>query len=109
MPTSGQSRSSTLALDAISYVVNDASNASDGGLAGPSARAPSPAHRLPFSPAQDVPYRHTVLEPIGRFCSYFPIINSAIDKRNKKASITGASAPAAEDEPLIATLSLTDA
>ncbi|KAL7411021.1 BAR-domain-containing protein [Mrakia frigida] len=32
----------------------------------------------------DVPYRHTVLEPVGRFCSFFPTINSAIDKRNKK-------------------------
>ncbi|CED83192.1 bar-domain-containing protein [Phaffia rhodozyma] len=32
----------------------------------------------------DQPYRHTVLEPIGRFCSYFQMVNAAIEKRNKK-------------------------
>lgn len=31
-----------------------------------------------------MPYRHTVLEPVGRFCSYFQNINGAIEKRNKK-------------------------
>ena len=32
----------------------------------------------------DAPFRHTVLEPVGRFCSYFQTVNGAIDKRNKK-------------------------
>lgn len=32
----------------------------------------------------DAPYRATVLEPIGKLCSYFPEINKTIDKRNKK-------------------------
>ncbi|KAL1918596.1 uncharacterized protein VTP21DRAFT_2618 [Calcarisporiella thermophila] len=32
----------------------------------------------------DQTYRQTVLEPIGRFCAYFPEINDAIKKRNKK-------------------------
>ncbi|KAK9472003.1 uncharacterized protein V1510DRAFT_418375 [Dipodascopsis tothii] len=32
----------------------------------------------------DGPYRATVLEPISRFCSYFPDINDAIKKRNHK-------------------------
>jgi hypothetical protein len=32
----------------------------------------------------DVPYRATVLEPIGKLCSYFPEINKTIEKRNKK-------------------------
>ncbi|BFZ61463.1 BAR adaptor protein Hob3 [Saitoella coloradoensis] len=32
----------------------------------------------------DGPYRTTVLEPISRFCAYFPDINEAIKKRNHK-------------------------
>lgn len=32
----------------------------------------------------DAPYRATVLEPIGKLCSYFPEINKNIEKRNKK-------------------------
>ncbi|KAN0063786.1 BAR adaptor protein Hob3 [Thecaphora frezii] len=32
----------------------------------------------------DAPYRATVLEPIGKMCSYFPEINRTLDKRNKK-------------------------
>ncbi|KAL1918936.1 uncharacterized protein VTP21DRAFT_2317 [Calcarisporiella thermophila] len=32
----------------------------------------------------DQTYRQTVIDPIGRFCSYFPEINDAIKKRNKK-------------------------
>ncbi|CAH7674588.1 hypothetical protein PPACK8108_LOCUS14929, partial [Phakopsora pachyrhizi] len=32
----------------------------------------------------DTPYRTTVLEPVGRFCSYFPEINNTLQKRHKK-------------------------
>ncbi|PWN53918.1 putative RVS161-protein [Violaceomyces palustris] len=32
----------------------------------------------------DAPYRATVLEPIGKLCSYFPEINKTIEKRHKK-------------------------
>lgn len=32
----------------------------------------------------DAPYRATVLEPVGKLCSYFPEINKNIEKRNKK-------------------------
>jgi hypothetical protein len=32
----------------------------------------------------DGPYRATVLEPISRFCAYFPDINECIKKRNHK-------------------------
>ncbi|ORY53983.1 putative RVS161-protein [Leucosporidium creatinivorum] len=32
----------------------------------------------------DAPYRATVLEPVGKLCSYFPEINNAISKRHKK-------------------------
>ncbi|KAK0548570.1 BAR adaptor protein Hob3 [Tilletia horrida] len=32
----------------------------------------------------DAPFRATVLEPIGRLCSYFTEINKTIEKRNRK-------------------------
>jgi len=32
----------------------------------------------------DAPYRTTVLEPVGKMCSFFPIINDNIAKREKK-------------------------
>jgi len=32
----------------------------------------------------DAPFRATVLEPIGKMCSYWPEINNAVSKRNKK-------------------------
>jgi len=32
----------------------------------------------------DQPYRTGILEPVGRMASYFPTINEAINKRNKK-------------------------
>ncbi|KAG9113869.1 hypothetical protein FRC07_007714, partial [Ceratobasidium sp. 392] len=32
----------------------------------------------------DAPYRTTVLEPVGKMCAYFPVINEGIAKRNKK-------------------------
>lgn len=35
---------------------------------------------------QDAPYRSTVLEPIGKLCSYWPEINNAVSKRHKKVS-----------------------
>jgi amphiphysin len=34
--------------------------------------------------ALDGPYRQTVLDPISRFCAYFPDINECIKKRNHK-------------------------
>jgi bridging integrator 3 len=34
--------------------------------------------------ALDGPYRTTVLEPISRFCAYFPDVNECIKKRNNK-------------------------
>lgn len=32
----------------------------------------------------DAPFRATVLEPVGKLCSYYPNVNEAIAKRNKK-------------------------
>jgi hypothetical protein len=36
---------------------------------------------------QDAPYRTTVLDPCIKMCSYFPIINDTIAKRNKKVGV----------------------
>jgi hypothetical protein len=36
----------------------------------------------------DAPFRATVLEPVGKLCSYYPAINDAIAKRNKKVRST---------------------
>ena len=35
--------------------------------------------------ALDGPFRTTVLEPISRFCAYFPDVNECIKKRDNKA------------------------
>lgn len=35
----------------------------------------------------DAPYRATVLDPIGKLCSYFPEVNKLIDKRGRKVRI----------------------
>lgn len=40
---------------------------------------------------QDAPYRATVLGPIGKLTSYWPEINAAITKRQKKVRRPGAS------------------
>ncbi|KAF9820293.1 hypothetical protein IEO21_01507 [Rhodonia placenta] len=32
----------------------------------------------------DAPYRTTVMEPLGKMCAYFPVVNEHISKRNKK-------------------------
>ena len=55
---------------------------------------------------QDVPYRATVLEPVGKFASYFPTVNSAIDKRNNKVSYF--SLPEKLYEKLICLITLLD-
>ena len=36
---------------------------------------------------QDVPYRTTISEPLGKMCAYFPVVNEHITKRNKKVCI----------------------
>lgn len=36
---------------------------------------------------QDVPFRTTISEPLGKMCAYFPVVNEHIAKRNKKVSI----------------------
>lgn len=38
----------------------------------------------PDGDAQDVPFRTTMAEPLGKMNAYFPVINEHIAKRNKK-------------------------
>ena len=33
---------------------------------------------------QEVPYRTTVMEPLGKMNAIFPVVNEHISKRNKK-------------------------
>jgi amphiphysin len=37
--------------------------------------------------SQDVPFRTTISEPLGKMCAYFPVVNEHIAKRNKKVSV----------------------
>ena len=49
--------------------------------------SPRPLHpSLTPTTLQDAPYRATVLEPIGKLCSYWPEVNNTISKRNKKVT-----------------------
>ncbi|KAK3117323.1 BAR adaptor protein Hob3 [Teratosphaeriaceae sp. CCFEE 6253] len=51
----------------------------DGGVAQRESEGFATAHKL-----MESVYRTTVLEPISRFCAYFPDINECIKKRNNK-------------------------
>ncbi|KAK3067770.1 BAR adaptor protein Hob3, partial [Teratosphaeriaceae sp. CCFEE 6253] len=51
----------------------------DGGVAQRESEGFATAHKL-----METVYRTTVLEPISRFCAYFPDINECIKKRNNK-------------------------
>jgi len=37
-----------------------------------------------FTKEMDAPFRTTISEPLGKMCSYFPVVNDHINKRNKK-------------------------
>lgn len=61
-----------------------ADRTSDGAMAGHAYK--SAVDELDNSVGRDLdaPFRATVLEPVGKLCSYYPAINDAIAKRNKK-------------------------
>ncbi|KAH7339792.1 BAR-domain-containing protein [Rhizoctonia solani] len=61
------------------YFYAAADKASEGAMAGHAYK-----RSVDDLDAGDAPYRTTVLEPVGKMCSYFPIINEGIAKRNKK-------------------------
>lgn len=61
-----------------------ADKSSDGAMAGHAYRSAVEELDNGVGRDLDVPYRATVLEPIGKLCSYYPAINDGISKRNKK-------------------------
>jgi len=57
---------------------------SDGAMAGNAYKRSVEELDNAVSREFDTPYRTTVLEPVGKMCSFFPIINETIAKREKK-------------------------
>ncbi|KAJ9108222.1 hypothetical protein QFC19_002469 [Naganishia cerealis] len=58
---------------------------SDGAMAGHAYKSAVQELDNIVSRDLDAPFRATVLEPVGKLCSYFPTVNEGISKRNKKA------------------------
>lgn len=81
VPSKGLASSQARLAESIDGMFSDASDAAM--AAGAYRRA---VEELDSKTARelDAPYRATVLEPIGKLCSYFPEINKNIEKRNKK-------------------------
>ena len=72
-----------MAGHAYKSAVEELDNIVSRDLVSPASPYSKPA--LTFS--QDAPFRATVLEPVGKLCSYFPTVNEGIAKRNKKVSL----------------------
>jgi len=60
------------------------SDSSDQAMAGHAYKRAVEELDLSGTKELDGPYRTTVLEPVGKLCSYFPEINNSIQKRHKK-------------------------
>ncbi|KAJ9120424.1 hypothetical protein QFC24_005381 [Naganishia onofrii] len=61
-----------------------ADRTSDGAMAGHAYKSAVQELDNIVSRDLDAPFRATVLEPVGKLCSYFPTVNEGISKRNKK-------------------------
>lgn len=61
-----------------------ADRTSDGAMAGHAYKSAVDELDAGVGRELDAPYRATVLEPVGKLNSYYPIINASIEKRNKK-------------------------
>ncbi|KAJ9093890.1 hypothetical protein QFC21_006263 [Naganishia friedmannii] len=61
-----------------------ADRTSDGAMAGHAYKSAVQELDNIVSRDLDAPFRATVLEPVGKLCSYFPTVNEGIAKRNKK-------------------------
>ncbi|ELU42712.1 Hob3p [Rhizoctonia solani AG-1 IA] len=66
-----------------------ADKASEGAMAGHAYKRSVDELDAGVTRELDAPYRTTVFEPVGKMCSYFPIINDGIAKRNKKVCLSG--------------------
>ncbi|KAF5351993.1 hypothetical protein D9756_007627 [Leucocoprinus leucothites] len=61
-----------------------ADRSSEGAMAGHAYKRSVDDLDTSFTRELDGPYRTTILEPLGKMCAYFPIVNEHISKRNKK-------------------------
>ncbi|KAG8691458.1 hypothetical protein FRC11_003463 [Ceratobasidium sp. 423] len=61
-----------------------ADKASEGAMAGHAYKRSVDELDAGVTRELDAPYRTTVLEPVGKMCAFFPVINEGIAKRNKK-------------------------
>ncbi|KAH7107984.1 BAR-domain-containing protein [Auriculariales sp. MPI-PUGE-AT-0066] len=74
----------TRLADTIDVFYGAADRTSDGAMACHAYKRSVDDLDAGISRELDAPYRTCVLEPLGKMCAYFPIINDTIAKRNKK-------------------------
>ncbi|KAF8575095.1 BAR-domain-containing protein [Ramaria rubella] len=70
--------------DTIDVFYGSADRASEGAMAANAYKRSVDELEASVTRELDAPYRTTVQEPVGKMCAYFPVINDAISKRNKK-------------------------
>jgi amphiphysin len=78
--TAAQSR----LADTIDTFYSAADRTSEGAMAGHAYKRSVDDLDASIGRELDAPYRTTILEPVGKMVSYFPIVNDGISKRNKK-------------------------
>ncbi|KXN90977.1 Protein hob3 [Leucoagaricus sp. SymC.cos] len=74
----------TRLAETVETFYSAADRSSEGAMAGHSYKRSVDDLDANFSRELDGPYRTTVLEPLGKKCAYFPVVNEHITKRNKK-------------------------
>lgn len=84
LPSAAMTSSESRLAETIELFYSAADLSSDGAMAGHAYKRAVDELDSGVGRDLDAPFRHTVLEPVGRFCSYFTTVNGAIDKRNKK-------------------------
>jgi len=68
----------------IEMFYGSADATSEGAMAGNAFKRSAEELEAAIGRELDAPYRTTILEPIGKMCAYFPIVNETITKRGKK-------------------------
>ncbi|KAF5316919.1 hypothetical protein D9611_003852 [Ephemerocybe angulata] len=70
--------------DTIEVFYGGSERGSEGAMAGHAYKRAVDDLDSGFTRELDVPYRTTILEPVGKMSAYFPVVNEHITKRNKK-------------------------
>ncbi|KAJ3564431.1 hypothetical protein NP233_g8299 [Leucocoprinus birnbaumii] len=78
-------QTSTRIADTLETFYSAADRSSEGAMAGHAYKRSVDDLDTSFSRELDGPYRTAILEPLGKMCAYFPVVNEHITKRNKKA------------------------